>query len=107
MTQSVSKSLKIFDNSLAINKDLLKKYTEVWDVIKHKIKNINGGKETDYRKDYIKIKVESNDDLPLNEPPIFYEIQNLSHLFLKKMINCIQKFFRQNFVCKRNVKNEI
>ena len=37
----------IFDNSLAENKDLLKKYTEFWDVVKHKIKKINGGKEID------------------------------------------------------------
>ena len=52
----------IFDNSLAINKNLLEKYTEFWDVIKHKIKRINICKETDY----IKIKFESDDDLPLN-----------------------------------------
>ena len=64
----------IFDNSFAINKNLLKQYTELLDVVKHEIKKINGGKETDYRKDYIKIKFESDDDLSLNEPPIFYEM---------------------------------
>ena len=47
-----------------------KKYTEFWDLVKHKIKKINEGKVTDY----IKIKFESNDDLPLNEPLIFYEM---------------------------------
>ena len=65
----------IFDNSLAINKEFLKKYTEFWDVVKHKIKKINGGKKADY----IKIKFESDDDLPLNEPLIFYEM----HLFVR------------------------
>ena len=69
----------IFDNSFAKNKDLLKKYTEFWSVVKRKIKKINGGKETDYRKDYIKIKFESDDDLPLNEPLIFYEM----HIFVR------------------------
>ena len=69
----------IFDNSFAENNDLLKKYTEFWDVVKHKIKKINGGKETDYRKDYIKIKFESDGVLPLNEPLIFYEM----HIFVK------------------------
>ena len=64
----------IFDNSFAIKKNLLKQYTELLDVVKHEIKKINGGKETDYRKDYIKIKFESDDDLSLNEPPIFYEM---------------------------------
>ena len=56
----------ISDNSFAINKNLLKKYTEFWDVVKHEIKKINGDKKTDYRKDYIKIKFESDNDLPLN-----------------------------------------
>ena len=69
----------IFDNSLAENKDLLKKNTEFWDVVKHKIKKTNQGKETDYRKDYIKIKFESDDDLSLNEPLIFYEM----HIFVR------------------------
>ena len=69
----------IFDHSYAKNGDLLGKYTEFWDVVKHKIKKINGGKETDYRKDYIKIKFESDGVLPLNEPLIFYEM----HIFVK------------------------
>ena len=69
----------IFDNSFAKNKDLLKKYTEFWSVVKRKIKKINGGKETDYRKDYIKIKFEYDDDLLLNEPLIFYEM----HIFVR------------------------
>ena len=69
----------IFDNSFAENKDLLKKYTEFWDAVKQKIKEINGGKETEYRKGYIKIKFYSDDDLPLTEPPIFYEI----HIFVR------------------------
>ena len=56
----------IFDNSFTINMDLLKKYTEFCDVVKYEIKKINGGKEPDYRKDYIKIKFESDNDLPLN-----------------------------------------
>ena len=58
----------IFFHYLAKNRDLLNKYTEFWDVVKRKIKKINRGKETDYRKDYMKIKFESDDDLPLNKP---------------------------------------
>ena len=57
----------IFDHSLAINKELLKRYTEFWDVIKHKIKKINGNTETDYRKDYIKIKFESDDVIVIKQ----------------------------------------
>ena len=36
--------------------------------MKNKIKTINGGKENDYEKNYIKIKFNSDDDLPLNKP---------------------------------------
>ena len=49
-------------------KEVLKKYADVWDGIKDKIKAINGGKGNDYGKDYIKIKFNSDDDLPLNKP---------------------------------------
>ena len=33
---------------------------------------MNGGKENDYRKDYTKIKFNSDDDLPLNKPLKFH-----------------------------------
>ena len=56
----------IFD-SVNENKEVLKKYADVWDGIKNKIKAINGGKENDYEKDYMKIKFNSDDDLPLNK----------------------------------------
>ena len=45
----------------------IKKYADVWDGIKNKIKAINGDKENDYGKDYMKIKFNSDDDLPLNK----------------------------------------
>ena len=62
----------IFDDSVNENKGLLKKYADVWDGIKNEIKAINGGKENDYGKDYMKIKFNSDDDLPLNKPLKFH-----------------------------------
>ena len=62
----------IFDDSVNENKGLLKKYADVWDGIKNKIKAINGGKENDYRKDYMKIKFNSDDYLPLNKALKFH-----------------------------------
>ena len=62
----------IFDDSVNENKGLLKKYADVWDGIKNEIKAINGGKENDYEKDYMKIKFNSDDDLPLNKPLKFH-----------------------------------
>ena len=52
------------------NKELLKKYKDVWNGIKNKIKTINSG-ECDYE-DFIKIKFNSDDDLLLNKPVKFH-----------------------------------
>ena len=62
----------IFDDSVNENKELLKKYADVWDEIKNEIKTINGGKENDYGKDYMKIKFNLDADLPLNKPLKFH-----------------------------------
>ena len=53
----------IFD-SVDENKEVLKKYADISDGIKRKIKAINGEKENEYGKDYMKIRFNSNDDLP-------------------------------------------
>ena len=53
----------IFNDSVNENKVLLKKYTDVWDVIKNKIKTINDGEENNEAKDYMKVKFNSDDNL--------------------------------------------
>ena len=63
----------IFD-SVDENREVLEKYADVLDGIKNKIKSINGGKENYYGKDYIKIKFNSNDDLPLNKLLKFHAV---------------------------------
>ena len=60
----------IFD-SVDENKEVLKKYTDLWDGIKNKIKEISVS-ECDYEKDYMKIKFNSDDYLPLNKPLKFH-----------------------------------
>ena len=60
----------VFD-STDENKELLKKYNDVFNGIRDKIKEINSD-ECDYEKDYIKIKFNSDDDLPLNKPLKFH-----------------------------------
>ena len=54
-------------NSADKNKEVLKKYTKLWNGIKNKIETINGSKESEYGKDFIKIKFDTDDKLPLNE----------------------------------------
>ena len=55
----------VFDSTNE-NKELLKKYNDVFNGIRDKIKEINSN-ECDYEKDYMKIKFNSDDDLPLNK----------------------------------------
>ena len=62
----------IFDSTDESN-ELLKKYNDVWSGIKNKIKEISSG-ECDYEKDYMKIKFNSDDDLPLNKPLKFHNM---------------------------------
>ena len=53
------------------NKKLLKKYNDVFDGIMGKIKKVSNG-ECDYENDYMKIKFNSDDDLPLKKPLKFH-----------------------------------
>ena len=57
----------LFFDSTDENKELLKKYNDIFNGIRDKIKEISSG-ECDYEKDYMKIKFNSDDDLTLNKP---------------------------------------
>ena len=48
-------------------KKALENYTEYWDEIKNQIELISGNKPIEYKKDFMKIKFESDDDLPLGK----------------------------------------
>ena len=50
------------------NKEVSKKYKEVWEDVKKGIETINGGIKTEYGKDLEKIRFKSNDNLPLDGP---------------------------------------
>ena len=58
----------IFDSR---DKELLKKYNDVFNGIMDKIKKITSDK-CDYEKDYMKIKFNSDDDLPWNKSLDFH-----------------------------------
>ena len=62
----------IFDSTHQ-NKEIRKKYNDVWNGIRDKIKEVNIG-ECDYEKDYLKIKLNFDDNLPLNKPLIFHNM---------------------------------
>ena len=48
-------------------KEVLKKYTKLWNEIKNQIETINGGEPIKYKKDFMKIRFESDDDLSLGK----------------------------------------
>ena len=50
------------------NKEVFNKYEEVWKGVKKEIETINGSKKTEYGKDFLKNRFQSNDDLPLSNP---------------------------------------
>ena len=52
-------------------KEVLKKYTELWDETKNLIEKIDN-KPGEYGKDYLKIKFSSDDILSLNKPLKFH-----------------------------------
>ena len=61
--------------------DSTEKYEDVFSEIRSEIKTINGGKELFYEKDYARIKVNTDDDLPLNK--------SLKFLTLTIIIRCV------------------
>ena len=76
------------------NKEVSKKYEEVWESIKKDIEIINGGKRVEYGKDFKKTRFESNDDLSMNKP--------MRLRLLTKIIRCVfsegDQFYRQLFL---------
>ena len=81
----------IFD-SVDENKELLKKYNDVWNGIRDKIKEIRGS-ECDYEKDYMKIKFNSGNNLPLNKPLKFH----LVTIIIRCVFSESGKFYPQLF----------
>ena len=60
----------VFD-STDENKELLKKYNDLFNGIRDNIKEVSDS-ECDYEKDYVKINFNSDDNLSLNKPLKFH-----------------------------------
>ena len=76
------------------NKEVSKKYEEVWEGVKKEIETINGGKKIEYGKDYMKIRFKSNDDLPLNKPIKLH----LLTIIIRSVFSENGKFYPQLFL---------
>ena len=91
-TEEINKNKYLIFDSIDENKELLKKYNDVFNGIMGKIKEVSND-ECDYEKDHMIIKFNSDDSLPLNKPLNFHNMTKLSDLFLKKMVKFIHKSF--------------
>ena len=75
------------------NNDVLIKYAEVWNGIKNEIKKINNDSVVEYDKDYIKIKLDSDDNLPLNKVLKFHSVINIIRSVFEKNVKCYPQIF--------------
>ena len=78
-TEEKNGSKYLIFHSADKNKEVLQKYNELWDGIKNKIETTNGGKTSEhssdeYGKDFMKIKFDSDVDLPLNKTWILHNV---------------------------------
>ena len=76
------------------NKEVPKKCQEVWEGVKKDIETINGGERVQYKKDFKKIRFESNDNLPMKKA--------IKRRLLTIIIRCVfsedGKFYPQLFL---------
>ena len=82
----------VFD-SIDENKELLKKSNDVFNGIMSKIKEVSSD-ECDYEKDYMKIKFNSDDNVPLNKPLKFHNMTRTIRSVFKED----GKLYRQVFL---------
>ena len=76
------------------NNDVLIKYAEVWGGIKDQIKKINNGLVGEYDKDYMKIKFDSGDNLPLTKILKFRVLT----IIIRNIFEKDNKHYPQNFL---------
>ena len=82
----------VFD-STDEKKELIKKYNDVSNRIRHKIKEVSTD-ECDYEKYYMKIKFNSDGNLPLNQPLNFH----LMTITIRSVFEGDSKLYQQGFL---------
>ena len=80
------------------NKEVLEKYTKLWDGIKNLIQKING-RLVEYKNDFMKIKFNSDDSLPLDKILKLYNLVVIFRSFFSRSQQILSSsFFRCMFV---------
>ena len=76
------------------NSEVLKMYSEVWNGVKDCIEKINNSELGEYDKDYMKIKLNSDDDIPLNKVLNFPTIT----VIIRNIFEKDDKYYPQSFL---------
>ena len=79
------------------NKEVLTKYTELWDEIKNSAEKMNN-KSGEYGKDLMKIKFNSDDSFPLNKTLKLHNVTIIVRSVFEKDGKYYPQFFQMN-VC--------
>ena len=80
------------------NKKVLEKYTKRWNEIKIQIETINGGKLIKYKEHFMKIRFDSDNDLPLGKILNIPSLIIIARSVFKEITSIIIKFIYMN-VC--------
>ena len=75
------------------NKEAIKKYAKIWEETKRQIEVINDDEPIKYRKDVMKIKFESDDDLPLGKTFNILDMIIMVASVLEKSGKCYPQIF--------------
>ena len=76
------------------NKKVLKKYKLIQEDIKKEIETINSAEKIEYGEDFKKVRLESNDDLPLNKHITLY----LLTIIIRSVFSEGSQFYPQLFL---------
>ena len=90
--EKIENKYLIFDSSDQ-NKELIKKYQDAQSGIKDKIEAVGSGKCA-YEKDYMKMKINSDNNLPLEKPLKLHMMTIMIRSVLKKVVNLIYNVFQ-------------
>ena len=80
-------------DTIGKGKEVLIKCTKLWEEIKYLIKTINGSEIGEYGKDFIKIRFESDDNLPLNKTQKLH----ILIVIVRSVFEKDSKYYRQIF----------
>ena len=88
--------------TLQIKTKSQKKYNDVWNETKNEIKT-NCCKGNDYEKNYMKIKFNSDDDLPLKKPLKFHSVTIVIRSVFEEDSNFYPQVFLDDTLYELNV----